>query len=218
MVDRRADQAARAAKAAAIKAEQQRKERRRWIWIIAAASVVGLGLVGATTAVLLSASREQAAVQDAANAPISGVEEYDDLSSRHVQDPAPSPQPTGDALPPVGGDHDPLWQNCGIYTQPVTTANAVHSLEHGAVWITYRPGIADDQLAALTDLAEGTTYLLLSPFEDLRSPVVLTAWGTQLELDDATDPRAAAFVEKYREGEQTPEPGAPCEGGVGDPA
>lgn len=218
MVDRRAEQAARAAKAAAIKAEQQRKERRRWIWIIAAASVVGLGLVGATTAVLLSASREQAAVEEAANAPISGVEEYDDLSSRHVQDPAPSPQPTGDALPPVGGDHDPIWQNCGVYTQPVTTANAVHSLEHGAVWITYRPGIADDQLAALTDLAEGKTYLLLSPFEDLRSPVVLTAWGTQLELDDATDPRAAAFVEKYRQGEQTPEPGAPCEGGVGVPA
>lgn len=217
MVDRRADQAARAARAAAIRAEQQRKERRRWIWIIAAASVVGLGLVGATTAALLSASGEQAAVEAAANAPISGVEEYDDLSSRHVQDPAPTPQPTGDALPPVGGDHDPVWQNCGIYTQPVTTANAVHSLEHGAVWITYRPGIADDQLAALTDLAEGRTYVLMSPFEDLRSPVVLTAWGIQLELDDATDARAAAFVEKYREGEQTPEPGAPCENGVGEP-
>lgn len=218
MVDRRADQAARAAKAAAIKAEQQRKERRRWIWIIAATAVVVLGLVGATTAVLVSASRQQAAVEDAASAPISGVEEYDDLSSRHVQDPAPSQEPTGDALPPVGGDHDPAWQNCGIYTQPVTTANAVHSLEHGAVWITYRPGIADDQLAALTALAEGKTYVLLSPFDNLRSPVVLTAWGIQLELDDATDPRVAAFMQKYTEGEQTPEPGAPCDGGVGDPA
>ena len=218
MVDRRADQAARAAKAAAIRAEQQRKERRTRIWIVVAASVVVLGLVGATAAVLLSASREQAAVEDAANAPIAGVEEYDDLSSRHVQDPAPSPEPTGDALPPVGGDHDPVWQNCGIYTQPVTTANAVHSLEHGAVWITYRPDIAADQLAALTNLAKDQTYLLLSPFPDLKSPVVLTAWGIQLELEDATDPRAEAFVQKYRQGEQTPEPGAPCDGGVGDPA
>jgi len=86
------------------------------------------------------------------------------------------------------------------------------------VWITYRPGIAADQVAALTNLAENKTYLLLSPFEDLKSPVVLTAWGIQLELDDATDPRAAAFVQKYREGEQTPEPGAACDGGVGDPA
>jgi len=218
MVDRRADQAARAAKAAAIRAEQQRKERRTRIWIVVAASVVVLGLVGATAAVLLSASREQAAVEDAANAPIAGVEEYDDLSSRHVQDPAPSPEPTGDALPPVGGDHDPVWQNCGIYTQPVTTANAVHSLEHGAVWITYRPGIAADQLAALTNLAKDQTYLLLSPFPDLKSPVVLTAWGIQLELEDATDPRAEAFVQKYLQGEQTPEPGAACDGGVGDPA
>jgi len=86
------------------------------------------------------------------------------------------------------------------------------------VWITYRPDIAADQLAALTNLAKDQTYLLLSPFPDLKSPVVLTAWGIQLELEDATDPRAEAFVQKYRQGEQTPEPGAPCDGGVGDPA
>src|SRR5512143_1979998 len=42
-------------------------------------------------------------------------------------------------LPPVFGEHYPAWQNCGIYDQPVELGSALHSMEHGAVWLTYRP-------------------------------------------------------------------------------
>jgi hypothetical protein len=41
--------------------------------------------------------------------------------------------------PPVGGPHNPIWQNCGFYSKPVRDEYAVHSMEHGAVWITYSP-------------------------------------------------------------------------------
>jgi len=158
----------------------------------------------------------RADLEAAAGAPISGVEEFEDLSAAHVES-SPEPVPAGEAvLPPVGGDHDPVWQNCGIYTEPVGTANAVHSLEHGAVWVTYRPDLSEDQVDTLTDLVEGEPYALLSPFENLAAPVVLTAWGVQLELDRADDPRAAVFLAKYLQGEQTPEPGAACSGGIGD--
>lgn len=223
MVDRRAARAERAAILAERRAEQDRQDRRRRLWIVGATTFTILALAGVTTAFIVSENRERAAVEASAAAPIDGVEEFSDLSANHVPAPptptlTPSPEPAGTALPPVGGDHDPVWQNCGIYTEPVVAANAVHSLEHGAVWITYQPGIPAEQIAAITALAEGRTYMLVSPFADLKSPVVLTAWGVQLELDDATDPRAAVFVEKYHEGPQTPEPGAACTGGVGSPA
>ena len=41
--------------------------------------------------------------------------------------------------PPVGGDHNPVWMNCDgdVYKKPIPDVNAVHSLEHGAVWVTY---------------------------------------------------------------------------------
>jgi hypothetical protein len=44
-------------------------------------------------------------------------------------------------IPPAGGPHNPSWQNCGFYDELVRDENAVHSLEHGAVWITYQPDL-----------------------------------------------------------------------------
>jgi hypothetical protein len=58
---------------------------------------------------------------------------------------------------------------------------------------------------------------LASPYDDLAAPVVATAWGVQLELEDTSDERLDAFLLRYVQGEQTPEPGAPCDGGVGTP-
>jgi hypothetical protein len=53
--------------------------------------------------------------------------------------------------------------------------------------------------------------------EDLPSPVVASAWGKQLRLDGAGDPRLERFVSAFQQGPQTPEPGAACTGGVGEP-
>src|SRR5215217_3837704 len=69
----------------------------------------------------------------AGQAEIPGVEVYANISAAHVQGPIEYPQ-----VPPVGGPHNPIWVNCGVYEQPVPSEMAVHSLEHGAVWITYR--------------------------------------------------------------------------------
>lgn len=118
-------------------------------------------------------------------------------------------------LPPVGGDHDPRFQNCGIYTQLMDTGLAVHSMEHGAVWITYRPDLPAEDVAVLQEMVRGKTYTLLSPFPDLESDVVATAWGFQLESDSVSDERLEQFIDRYRGG--GPEPGAPCTGGLGRP-
>jgi hypothetical protein len=140
-----------------------------------------------------------------------GVVSYSDLSRKHTEAPVNYPQ-----NPPVGGDHSPVWQNCGFYSKPVRNENAVHSMEHGAVWITYRPALPQDQVEKIKSLAQ-KTYVLASAYPDLPSPVVASAWGKQLKPDSANDPRLEQFVSTYRQGPQTPEPGAPCTGGVGSP-
>jgi hypothetical protein len=121
-------------------------------------------------------------------------------------------------LPPAGGNHDPVWQNCGIYTEPLNTANVIHSLEHGAAWITYQPDLAADQIAAIEDRFRGQTYIIVSPYPEQSSPIVLTAWGVQLEVDELDDQRVGEFIERYRLGPTTPERGAACTNGIGEPA
>ena len=120
-------------------------------------------------------------------------------------------------LPPVGGIHSGIWQNCGIYEEPIQAKNAVHSMEHGAVWITYQPELPAAAVEELQDKVRGESYTLLSPFPELKSPVVLTAWGIQLELESAGDNRIEQFIDRYQQGPQTPERGASCVNGTGAP-
>lgn len=143
---------------------------------------------------------------------IDGVQTYTGLTRTHTSDDVQYPQ-----SPPVGGDHSSVWENCGVYDTPVANVNAVHSLEHGAVWLAYKPGLAADQVAVLAAFALNQSHILVSPYPGLTDTVVATAWGAQLKLHSVTDPRIAAFVAKYQEGPQTPELGVTCSGGIGDP-
>ena len=120
--------------------------------------------------------------------------------------------------PPVGGPHNIVWQNCGIYDAPIHNEHAVHSMEHGAVWITYRPGLPPDQVQMLKTVASDD-FMLLSPYPGLPAPVVASAWNHQIRLDGASDPRLQAFIDQYKTNPATtPEFGASCAGGIGTTA
>jgi hypothetical protein len=139
--------------------------------------------------------------------PIPGVETFEIDSATHTTDPVDYPQE-----PPAGGPHDPSWQKCAVYDAPVRNENAVHSQEHGAVWITYQPDLPESDREILADLAEGQLYVLISPYPELEDPVVASAWGAQLRVDDVNDPRLQAFIDRYAG--NGPEPGASCDSGV----
>lgn len=115
--------------------------------------------------------------------------------------------------PPAGGPHNPTWQTCGVYASALYPEYVVHSLEHGAVWITYQASLSEVQVRALEQLSEGRTHVLVSPVRQQTAPVVLTAWGAQLEVPDSRDARVGAFLKRYERSSRSPEPGAPCTGG-----
>lgn len=121
--------------------------------------------------------------------------------------------------PPAGGDHDNGWQNCGFYSIAVPDEQAVHSLEHGAVWVTYTAAASAEDLAALEALAAANTHLLVTLYEgDQSAPLVATAWGRQTELTSASDPMLASFMDTYMfDGPTAPEPGVRCSEAYGIP-
>ena len=146
------------------------------------------------------------------------------LAHDHVTGPV-----TYSVTPPVGGQHNAAWMNCGIYDKPVPSERAVHNLEHGAVWITYRPSLPQSEVnqlrafvrkQALVSSAEGapSRYMDLTPYPGLSSPVVISSWGFQLKVSSPTDPRLQQFVNTFRASPKySPEYGGACTGGVGTP-
>ena len=180
------------------KYQRARERRSRFLWI-GGTSLVVLVIIGV---VVFTVAR------DVANRPtLDAVKTYEP-SATHVTTPV-----AYDQAPPVGGDHSPVWLNCGVYDEPVPSENAVHSLEHGAVWVTYSSDLPAAQVEPLVSRLP-SEYVIVSPYEDLPSPVVASAWGTQLPLDGVDDPRLGEFVREYLQGPQTPEPGATCNGGT----
>lgn len=184
---------------------RQRRRRRAIIASVVAAAVVVIAVV----VVVLVANRKPAATTTVG---YDRVATFSGLSRNHTNSPVHYPQ-----TPPVGGDHSPVWQNCGYYSQPVHNENAVHSMEHGAVWITYQPNLPKDQVDLLANLGRGQPFVLVSPYPGLPALVVSSAWGVQEWFHNANDPKLNEFVSKYRQGPQTPEPGALCTNGTGTP-
>lgn len=118
--------------------------------------------------------------------------------------------------PPVGGVHSPNWQNCmgDVYTEPIASEHAVHSLEHGAVWVTYRPDLPADQVEKLAAKVRGKEKLFMSPFPNLDRPISLQAWGYQLKVDNASDKRIDEFIKALRINASAEGPSAVCSGGI----
>lgn len=99
-----------------------------------------------------------------------------------------------------------------MYSQPLYDVHAVHSMEHGAVWITYRPSLAAADIEKLKTAVQGRRYTLLSPYPGQRTPVVLSAWNAQLTLDSVDATIIGAFLAKYEQGATAPERGVACDG------
>ena len=184
-----------------------RRNRRIGIGAAIAGGVAVVALI-VTTVVLTPQAASYSAGGDGTE--VDGVQTFDNTSS-HVEGVVDYPQ-----NPPAGGAHNPAWLNCGVYTEPVPAENAVHSLEHGALWVTYDPSISDAALESLRSQLP-STYVILSPFDDLPAPIVLSGWNSQLQVDDADDPRIATFIEEYWQSQNVPEPGALCTGAVDAP-
>jgi hypothetical protein len=143
---------------------------------------------------------------------LAAVTTFDYVGADHTTDPVDYAQ-----TPPAGGPHDPEWEDCGVYTEQVRNENAVHALEHGTVWVTYQPGLSETGVQAL-ESALGTVTgrkTILSPYDALPAPVVVTVWNAQLDLNGPNDPRLPIFLGFYGDGHTAPEASfASCAGGV----
>ncbi|MFC5219100.1 DUF3105 domain-containing protein [Streptomyces coerulescens] len=210
--------AARKARIEEMRRAERARERRNRILTIAASVVVVAGLVVGGVVLIQSQSDkkdEPQADKKTTGKFVAGADGVNTwkgtLASTHVETAVKYPM-----NPPVGGNHHRAWMNCNgdVYTKELRKENAVHSLEHGAVWVTYTSKASKSDVEALAAKVKQTPYTLMSPDESQKDPIMLSAWGHQRTVTSASDANVGKFFETYVQGEQTPEPGAACTGGL----
>jgi len=118
---------------------------------------------------------------------------------------------------PAGGNMDSAWQNCGFYGNQVRAESVVHSMEHGAVWVAFDPELSADEIDSLRRFASRSEKVVVSPVPGISSPVIVSAWGFQLDISDLDDSRLDQFVNEFSGSSDAPEPGGRCSGAVGQP-
>lgn len=180
------------------RAKREKQVKRAIVIVASGLAILAIAWVGYS---VIDDQRQQSADEAA----LADVQEFD-LEAGHVADPV-----TYEQNPPAGGPHYVSWQNCDYYSEPIFSEYAVHSLEHGAVWITYRPDLAEEQIDILREKAQSQTFVLVSPYpEDLPAPIVASAWERQITLENADDEALDAFLRAYKQGPNAPELGATC--------
>lgn len=109
--------------------------------------------------------------------------------------------------PPTGGPHFSVPQRQGVYDEPVEDGNAVHSLEHGLVWISYNAALVSaEDIAELEAVADDFRRdVFLSPRPENEMPIAATSWERILRLDEVDGELLREFVRANRN--RSPEPG-----------
>jgi hypothetical protein len=182
------------------------------IALLAAAVMVAVGIIGyGGWAVHQNARSWQDRAED-----IDGLVNYRKMDPKALSDTHVKGPQTYKVGPAVGGNHNINWQNCmgDIYAEPIAQEHAVHSLEHGAVWITYRPGLPQAQIDILAGKVRGREKMLMSPYDGLDAPISLQAWGYQLKINHADDSRIDQFIKVMRVNASIEGPNASCSQGI----
>jgi len=105
--------------------------------------------------------------------------------------------------PPTSGSHWSGPLRAGIYDTEKPDEAIMHSLEHGRVWVSYKPSIPEETKQALEELLRGDSLVILTPRSENDTDIALSAW-TRLDTFDLAEDgtldenRIFDFTRRYR--------------------
>jgi hypothetical protein len=105
--------------------------------------------------------------------------------------------------PPTSGNHNPIPAADGYYPAKPFVRHTVHTLEHGRIYIHFKPTIPKRRIKQLGGLFNDDPYhMLLSPDTDMPYKVAVTAWGHLAgckKVTNATFDVIRDFRDRYRD-------------------
>lgn len=163
----------------------QKKNLKLTFWAVAGVILLGLGVYGVIS---LNAWRSS-------NLP---GQLLPDLGREHV---SPGHVHTYNSNPPTSGWHLGSPQEWGVYNEEKPDESLIHNLEHGGVWISYRPGISEEIKEKLAGFYKKYgRKIIVTPRSRNDSDIALVAW-TRLDkfsVGEYSDERIERFVKAFR--------------------
>ena len=172
--------------------EKERKIRNKkiksWVpWIIFVGIVIGLVYWAIVAAQKAEESRPGQAVTI--------------MSSEHID--VGDPHESYNSNPPTSGPHaGPLpW---GFHEDEVADEDAIHNLEHGGIWISYKD-LDQQSIDTLREIArENSQSVVVSPRAANENKVAVASWGRLMKLETVDFDSIMEFIRKNKN--KSPEP------------
>lgn len=176
---------------------EEKKGSKRSFWsklIIAAIVIFVIGGIG----YLIATTDQQSSLTG---------EVIEDQGRNHIS--PGSPHEPYNSNPPTSGPHLSNLQPCDLYNDEVPDEAVLHSLEHGAIWITYKDKDNSELVGQLREVfEEESAKVILSPRSQNESAIAVASWGRLLKLDEFDKQQILDFIQSNRN--NSPEPLAQC--------
>lgn len=118
----------------------------------------------------------------------------------------PGCTPSYNSNPPTSGCHDPQPATWGVHNEGKDEV-FIHNLEHGGIWISYKPELDPAQIEQLKDFAKRYRKIIVAPRAQNDANIALVSWGRLQNLDQYDETAILRFIEANYN--KAPEPGAP---------
>ncbi len=176
---------------------EEKKSSKRSFWGKILIAAIVIFVVGGIGYLVTTADRQSSLLG----------EEFEDQGRDHINPGAPHDPYSSN--PPTSGPHLASLQPCDLYGDEVPDEAVIHSLEHGAVWITYKDKDDKELVSQLREVfEEESAKVILSPRSQNESVVAVASWGRLLKLDEFDKQQILDFIQSNRN--NSPEPLAQC--------
>lgn len=103
--------------------------------------------------------------------------------------------------PPTSGWHFGWEAEWRVYKEELPDETLIHNLEHGGIWISYRPDIPEDIIKRLESFYDKYgRKIIVTPRPKNDTDIALAAW-TRLDkfnASDYSDERVERFIKAFR--------------------
>jgi hypothetical protein len=156
----------------------------RWAWVLGAAILIGVVVVGAVFA--FGGGKSSNSTADVKATMLAAGCTYREVAplkpthatgGYHADVPKLTTKVKWSTFPPSAGGHYPLWAVWGFYRAPVNPRQVVHNEEHGAVVLWWGPKVPASTVDALESFYEQKPAAMFgTPIAGLGNKIALTAW------------------------------------------